>query len=230
VQLEVLSVLADEQALHLLPPLALLPGPPTAYLPPLPGALATGGGRAGTFGQACFGASSMPGAVVGGGGGGRGRQELDLYVKLLTEGPLERCLAAAGAADSPGGKGGREEGGGGCLEAASVAVPLVLHRLAAACFPPEPPLPGGDAPAASGIQQQALLCSLLQRCCGERSSSEGGLAETPLLVLLRLLLCWDLAAAGPSETLPSNRRSSIEMACATTGIDADAVLRGAGMA
>ncbi|KAL4859817.1 Transcriptional elongation regulator MINIYO [Chlorella vulgaris] len=229
-QLEVLSVLADEQALHLLPPLALLPGPPTAYLPPLPGALATGGGGAGTFGQACFGASSMPGAVGGGGGGGRGRQELDLYVKLLTEGPLERCLAAAGAADCPGGKGGREEGGGGCLEAASVAVPLVLHRLAAACFPPEPPLPGGDAPATSGIQQQALLCSLLQRCCGEHSSSSGAVAETPLLVLLRLLLCWDLAAAGPSAVLPSNRRSSIETACATTGIDADAVLRGAGMA
>ena len=211
-QLEVLSTLSDEQALHLLPPLRLLPGPPAAYLE-VP---ASGGS---SFGQACFGAA--PG---GGGSAAARRQELDLYVRLMTEGPLERCLAASSSSSSSnssadgGGSAGSMEGNGGCCADCSVAVPLVLHRLARACFPD-----AAATPAAEQLQtqQRALLCSVLQRCTG---SSSGGGGSQDLQRLLGMLLRWDAAAMQPSDAVSRERLQALEATCSAAGLDTAAVL------
>lgn len=205
-QLEVLHVLADEQALHLLPPLRLLPGPAAAYLRAPPAGAAA-------FGRACFGGS--PGSEGGAGGSSR-RQELDLYVKLLGSGPLERCLEAAGdAADGDGGTAG-SEGDGGSLAACSAAVPIVLHRLAQACLPDAAPSsePGTQP---EWQRQHATLCSVLQRCAG--------LGANPgQQRLLGMLLRWDASAGQPSDAVSEPRLRAIEAACAATGLDAAVVL------
>ena len=204
-----LSTLSDEQALHLLPPLRLLPGPTAAYLE-VP---ASGDS---SFGQACFGAA--PG---GAGSSAARRQELDLYVRLMTEGPLERCLAASSSSSanaSSGGSAGSMEGDGGCCADCSAAVPLVLHRLARACFP--------DAavvkPAAEQLQtqQRALLCSVLQRCTG----SGGGGSSQGLQRLLGMLLRWDAAAMRPSDAISRERLQALEATCSAAGLDVAAVL------
>ena len=205
-QLEVLSVLSDEQALHLLPPLRLLPGPPAAYLasPSARGASA--------FGQACFGAGAGPGS--GSGSGSSRRQETDLYVKLLSDGPLERCLAASGSGAAPEGTSrSAQEGNGSAFAACSMAVPLVLHRLASACFAGTD---GSSAqPPAGQGQAHMLLCSILQRCSG------GSLEQQRLL---GMLLRWDTAAGVPSDALGQDRVAAIEAACSTVGMDAAGVL------
>ncbi|PRW59348.1 RNA polymerase II-associated [Chlorella sorokiniana] len=203
VQLEVLSVLADEQALHLLPPLRLLPGSPAAYL------ASPSGSDAGAFGQACFGAAA---GAAGASGSSSRRQETDLYLKLLSDGPLERCLAASSSgaaveADS----GSAQEGDGTGFAACSAAVPLVLHRLASACFD------GPDASSAqpSAGQGHALLCSILQRCSGGSPEQQH---------LLGMLLRWDTTAGAPSDALSQGRVAAIEAACSAAGIDAAGVL------
>ncbi len=213
-QLEVLSTLADEQALHLLPPLRLLPGPPTAYLR----APSTAGGRSGSFGRACFGAT----AAAGGGSVGTRRQELDLYVKLLSEGALERCLAAADRGDCGGiGDAGAadREGNGSSLAACSAAVPLVLHRLACACFlGVNQQQAAGQQATQQDLQRQALLCGILQRCAG---------GSTEVQQLLGWLLRWDASAAQPSDAIDSQRLGAIEAACAAAGLDAARLLEAA---
>lgn len=235
-QLEVLSTLADEQALHLLPPLRLLPGPPAVYLdaPPV-GHAPGGGGGGGGYGRACFGAG-VPGTDGSGGGGGdsdgngsgRSRQELDLYVKLLSEGPLERCLAAASSGRE--GRRGGSDGDGGSLTACSVAVPLVLHRLACACFPGAA-RPGTAETAAGQARRQALLCTIVQRCgegCGSGGGGDGAASgRRPLLQLLGMLLRWDAAAGQPSGAASRERVTAVEAACASAGTDASAVLQAA---
>ena len=213
-----LSTLSDEQALHLLPPLRLLPGPPAAYLEvPVSGDS--------SFGQACFGAA--PG---GAGSSAARRQELDLYVRLMTEGPLERCLAASSSSSSSssinasrGGSAGSMEGDGGCCADCSVAVPLVLHRLARACYP--------DAavvkPAAEQLQtqQRALLCSVLQRCTGSSGGGGGGGGSSQgLQRLLGMLLRWDAAAMRPSDAISRERLQALEATCSAAGLDVAAVL------
>lgn len=198
-------MLADEQALHLLPPLRLLPGPAAAYLDP-PASSTSGSG---TFGRACFGA-------VPGGSGGR-RQDFELYVKLLGGHPLERCLAAAGNGSSGDSS---SEGNGGCLADCSAAVPLVLHRLACACFPDT--LSGGAelGPQLEQHQRQALLCSVLQRCGSDSSSCE-------LQQLLGMLLRWDATAGQPSDAISRARLQAVEAACSAVGLDSAAVLEAA---
>lgn len=194
VQLEVLSSLADEQALHLLPPLRCLPGPAGAYLAPPPQASEASG--SGGYAQPCFG--GVPGASAG----ASARAELGLYLRLLAEGPLQRCLEASSGADSS------------CLRDCSAALPVVLHRLACACFPEDGVSPGG----AKQAQQQATLCSILLRC---------GAAQPPpahAAPLLGLLLRWDTAAGGPSDAVPLGRVQAIEQACAAAGVDASRVL------
>ena len=205
-QLEVLSILADEQALHLLPPLRLLP--------------AAAGSAAGdylaspavaapdrSFGQACF--APLPAASAG----SSRRQELDFYVKLLAAGSLERCLAVATATAEPASvDAAAHEGNGACFARCSLAVPLVLHRLAAACFGEEH---AGASTQSQKLHQQALLCRVLQQC-------SGGSAE--LQRLQGWLLRWDVAALHPSDAIGAERLHAIEAACRTAGYDADALL------
>lgn len=208
-QLEVLSTLADEQALHLLPPLRLLPGTPSSYLE----APHTSGAGGSSFGHACFGGL----ASAGGPGTGSTRQQLDLFVRLLSEGPLARCVAAAGSDDSVGAcatSSSGSKGNGGCFAACSAAVPVVLHRLACACFP-------GDTQQGPGRQQQeqqqqALLCSILQRCNGGSNEAQQ---------LLGWLLRWDTSAGQPSDAVDSSRLAAIEAACAAAGLDATGLLQ-----
>ncbi|KAL4425916.1 hypothetical protein ABPG75_009932 [Micractinium tetrahymenae] len=211
-QLEVLSTLADEQALHLLPPLRLLPGPSSSYLQ-APSSVGSGGGS--SFGRACFGGPPFAG---GGGAGGR-RHELDLYVKLLSEGPLERCLAAASSGASGGlnmAASSSSEGDGGCFAACSAAVPLVLHRLACACFPDGDQHASGQQTAQQ--QCEALLCGILQRCAGGAAA---------LRQLLGWLLRWDGPAGRPSDVIDSQRLAAIEASCAAAGLDAASLLQAA---
>ena len=194
-------MLADEQALHLLPLLRLLPGPAAAYLCPPEGGAAAGG-----FGRACFG------AAPGGGAGSSRRQELDLYVKLLSQGALERCLATpSGSSLTAGSTGG--EGNGNDLRDCSAAVPLVLHRLACACFPDAAP---GGSSGGQHVQQVALLCTILQ--------SEGGSGSSELQRLLAMLLRWDAAAQQPSDAISQQRVQAVEAACVAAGVDAAQVL------
>lgn len=208
-QLEVLSTLADEQALHLLPPLRLLPGPPGSYL----GGPRDGGGDGAGFGRACFGGP----AAAGGGGVASRRQELDFYVKLLSEGALERCLAASSSSNEVStctSSAGSGQGNGSCFDACSVAVPLVLHRLACACFPGDNQRAIGHEAAAQ--PHQALLCGVLQRCAGSSSEAER---------LLGWLLRWDIHAAQPSDVIDSQRLAAIKVACAAAGMDAANLLQ-----
>ena len=211
-QLEVLSTLADEQALHLLPPLRLLPGPSDAYL------AAPADGSTSAFGRACFGAAAGGGAA--GSGGGR-RQDLDLYAKLLSEGALERCLAASSGNDDAAAGVGSEgrsgaEGNGACLAACSAAVPLVLHRLACACFAGTDG--SGLQPAAGQerAQAHALLCSVLLRCSGPGSPE--------LRRLVAMLLRWDTTAGQPSDAISQGRVAAIQAACGAAGLDSSVVL------
>ena len=197
-----LSSLADEQALHLLPPLRLLPGPAAAYLDAL-----SAGGQSASFGRACFGATAA--AAPAQPSGSSRRPERDFYVKLLTEGQLERCLAAADSSGDAGG-GDAGEGDGACCARCSAAVPLVVHRLACACFP-DATSSGAEAATA----QQALLCGILQRCAG------GG---PNLQRLLGWLLRWDTSAGQPSDAISSDRLKAIDSACAAGGLDAAALL------
>lgn len=238
-QLEVLSTLADEQALHLLPPLPMLPGPAAAYLDTPATTGSSGSGGAGAFGRACFGGPLplQPGAAAGGGSSGSSRrQELDFYVKLLTEGALERCLAASSSStdvandDNGSGDGGRadqaagsSEGDGGCCTACSAALPLVLQRLACACFPFEAAAGSTQQQVQVHVQQpaqqQALLCSLLQRC------AQGG--SPGLLRLLGWLLRWDTSAGQPSDAISSARLAAVQAAAAAAGINSASLLQAA---
>jgi hypothetical protein len=202
VQLEVLSSLADEQALHLLPPLRCLPGPAGAYLAPPPQASEASG--SGGYAQPCFG--GVPGASAG----ASARAELGLYLRLLAEGPLQRCLETSSGA----GRSAAAQGVSGCLRDCSAALHVVLHRLACACFPEGGGSPGG----AQQAQQQATLCSILLRCGAAQPP------PAPAAPLLGLLLRWDTAAGGPSDAVPLGRVQAIEQACAAAGVDASRVL------
>lgn len=198
-------MLADEQALHLLPPLRLLPGPSTTYL------ASPSDNNAGAFGQACFGAGAG-GASSGGSGSSSRRQETDFYVKLLSEGPLERCLAASSSsAATEGESSSGQEGDGSAFAACSAAVPLVLHRLASACFGGTD---GNAVPPATG-QGHALLCSILQRCSGGSPEQQR---------LLGMLLRWDTTAGAPSDAVSQGRVAAIEAACSAVDIDPAGVL------
>jgi hypothetical protein len=187
-QLEALSVLADEQALHLLPPLSLLPGAAHDYL-------------------------KRP-------------------VTTSTQaGPLERCLGVArgrsvsrlesGDADAV----PSTDDDGACRTACSADVPIVLHRLARACFGGA--VNCGDVSASATVQQQALLCSVLQRGgLGVPGATAALQARRPLLArLLGMLLRWDLAAGQPSDAVPEDRLSAVQLACKMAGIDLSELLR-----
>ena len=229
-----LSTLSDERALHLLPPLRLLPGPPAAYLD-IPASADDGSS---SFGQACFGgATSAPGSGAGAGPsagpGGKAagrRQELELYVRLMTEGALERCLPASSCSSSStagnsSGSAGSREGNGGCWADCSVAVPLVLHRLARACFPDAAAAEPAGEQSQVQAQQCALLCSILHRCTPSSTSSgssSGG--SLGLRHLLGMLLRWDAVAMQPSDAISRERLQALEVACSAAGLDVAAVL------
>lgn len=133
-----------------------------------------------------------------------------MYLKLLSDGPLERCLEASSSnAAAEGDSSSVQEGDGSGFAACSAAVPLVLHRLASACFAV------ADSSSTGPGQGHALLCSILQRCGGGSTTQQR---------LLGMLLRWDADAGAPSDALSQARVAAIEAACSAVSIDAAGVL------
>ena len=143
--------LAEERALHLLPPLARCFGPSGHYL-----------------------------------AGPPDRQTLDRLLALMGDAALARCL-----------------------ETDSLALTLVLHRLATYLFAGEAGTgPAAAAEEAAALRRAAHLCALVRRCSG------GGVARE----LLGLLLRWDAAAGQASDVVPAARAAFLEEACGAAGL------------
>lgn len=145
-QLDVLQTLADEHALHLLPPLGALPGAPAAYLDPPPSP-SSGAANSGSGGEA--GSQRGPGAA----GQDGTRKALDAYLTLVATGRLDKGLSQ----DIDAGAG------------ATLALPLVVHRLARHLFCSA----GGSTASAGEGWRQAALLRLARACCGSEPGRAG---------------------------------------------------------
>ena len=151
--------LAEERALHLLPPLARCFGPARLYL-----------------------------------AGPVDRQTLDRLLALMGDAALARCL-----------------------DTDSVALTLVLHRLATYLFVGEAASGPAAAAAAAGAaagdaaaaarRRAAHLQALVRRCGGGEQRE-----------LLGLLLRWDVGAGRASDVVPAARAAFLEEACGGAGL------------
>jgi hypothetical protein len=109
------------------------------------------------------------------------RQACDSYLRLLADPGLARCVGTG-----------------------SAALPVVLHRLAAAIF-------GGGGGGGGEAARRALLCAAVRRLGAD---GEGhGEAQQVLGQLLR----WDCGEMGPSDAVPAERAAFLEAACAAGG-------------
>lgn len=209
-QLELLQTLADEKALHLLPPLGLCPGPKSAYLnpPPAPIVMAT---------------SNLTTSISKEGFSVQ-RQALDGYMKLLADGALWKCVKFGVSQEEPSPRNGNETGN------ICVALAIVVHRLAAFIFKDTQPA-GNTTSTTNNIQgtsdgmdgmvvdqevglRRAMLCSILRRCSttGNANASNNNSAAAAQQVL-SMLLRWDSSAMGASDVVTKERLEWIEMAC-----------------
>lgn len=141
-----LQTLADEHALHLLPPLGALPGAPAAYLEPPPSP-SSGDSNSGSDGEA--GSQRGPGAA----GQDGERKAVDAYLTLVATGRLDKGLSQ----DIDAGAG------------AALALPLIVHRMARHLFCGA----GGSMAGGGEGWRQAALLRLARACCGGDTGRAG---------------------------------------------------------